>query len=118
MDSENTDIEKLHNVILGKVKGRCIEKKHLLYHNLAGTIEVGRFNTIIVALKSFNDFNYIFPMLRQVLSEHDLKIESLNLQERCFTCSGKKIIFKVLVNEYQWIRISGLIGNFVDLRED
>ena len=29
-----------------------------------------------------------------------------------------KIIFKVLVNEYQWIRISGLIGNFVDMRED
>ena len=118
MDSENTDIEKLHNVILGKTKGRCIGKTYSLCHDLAGTIEVGRFNTIIVALKSFNDFNYIFPMLRQVLSEHDLKIESLNLQERCFTCNGKKIIFKVLVNEYQWIRISGLIGNFVDMRED
>jgi len=88
-----TDINKLHQVALGKLRGRGVGKTHLKCHDVAAMVEFDE-DMIIVLLSSYNDLNYVYPMLDEVLIEHDIHIEKLSKpQHRLYLENGSHIQF-------------------------
>ena len=67
-------------------------KTLLKCHELAGSIEVGEFNTIVVGIPYYHILNFLMPMLTCVLDEHHLKY-TYKQQDRIMLCNNKKIIF-------------------------
>jgi hypothetical protein len=93
-----TNISELHKLLewrnkVGEYKlPRGCGKTLLKCHELAGSIEVGKLNTIVVCVPYYHILNFLIPSLTRVLDEHYLKY-SYKQQDRILFCSDKKIIF-------------------------
>lgn len=105
-----TDIDELHALLewrnkIGEYKlPKGCGKTLLKCHELAGSIEVGEFNTIVVGIPYYHILNFLIPMLTRVLDEHHLKY-TYKQQDRIMLCNNKKIIF---VLEDSDIKTTGL----------
>ena len=67
-----TNIERLHDVVEGKVAHRGCGKTYAKCHEVAGLVEVG--NTHIICIISVHhDLGYILPMMFEVLDEHEIQ---------------------------------------------
>jgi len=90
-----SDIDRLHDVIQGRAHGRRCGKTYAMCHGLAGTIEVGKHDRIIVHIPTYHSFDHIFSVLLGVFDEHGLTIEKHYRQQREIICGGKSIRFLV-----------------------
>ena len=93
-----TNIDELHKLLewrnkIGEYKlPRGCGKTLLKCHELAGDIEVGDLNTIVICVPYYHVLNFILPMLKDVLNEHHLKY-TYKERDRILFCNNKKIIF-------------------------
>lgn len=93
-----TDINELHKLLEWRNKigeynlPRGCGKTLLKCHELAGSIEVGEFNTIVIGIPYYHTLNFLIPVLKGVLDEHHLKYV-YKQQDRIMLCNDKKIIF-------------------------
>lgn len=111
-----TDIDRLHDVVGGRVRGGKIGKTYARCHELAGTIETGEHDYIIVQITRYSDIQYIMPMLTTILKEHHIEIESTNEQRKEIVCNGKKIWFRVIDSREDENRLCGIRANYVPMR--
>lgn len=73
----NTNIDKLHKVLDGKLKGRRVGNTFAQCHLIAGYIELAEeldITQVICKTNFCNDIQYILPILESVLNEHGLQI--------------------------------------------
>lgn len=93
-----TDINELHKLLewrnkIGEYKlPKACGKTLLKCHELAGSIEVGELNTIIVGIPYYHVLNFLIPILEGVLNEHKLKYVYTQ-QGHILFCNDKKIVF-------------------------
>lgn len=89
-----TDIERLHQVYEGNLKGRAVGKTFLQCHEIAGQIEVGEVKNIICLLPNYQYTVFIKTMLIDVLKEHGIIIKK-HTRDTIFISGGKRILFLV-----------------------
>lgn len=98
-----TDINKLHERIELRNRiglnnlPRNSGKTFILWHELAGIIEVEDFKTIVVGLPNNFGLCFLLPMLFDVFDEHEIKYEYVKQQNRIIC--GDKIIYFILSEE-------------------
>jgi len=89
-----TDLERLHQVYNGEIKGRKVGNTFLQCHKIAGQIEVGNTNNIICIVENYDYVNKtIKPMLLDILEEHNIKITKV-LQYNIFI-NNIQVLFKL-----------------------
>lgn len=93
-----TNIKELHELLEWRNKigeynlpHQC-GKTTLRCHELAGDIEVGKLDTIVVHIPYYHVLNFLIPILKSVLDEHKLKYTYKKF-DRILLCNGKKIRF-------------------------
>lgn len=69
----STDIERLHKVVDGKEQGRGCGKTFARCHEVAGLVELGH-KYIFCITTNHKDWQYIEPMLSDVLQEYGIKL--------------------------------------------
>lgn len=69
------DVNRLHSVIPGKLKGRGCGKTFASVVELASCITLGH-ELILCRIKRQRDLNYIFDIIMQVFHEFEIKIDS------------------------------------------
>ena len=108
-----TDINRLHQVAFGQLRGRRWGKTYLQCHNIAGTIEVGDRDIIVCIVSHYSDIRYIIPMLMDILDEHDLKILKYNKCQNCLYVENKQIRF---ITDANYEKILRLDANIIFIR--
>ena len=108
----STDIDRLHDVIDGRTSGRGVGKTFAKCHDVAGLIELG-LSTVFCVITNYRDIGYILPMLDEVLTEHNMKIEKKQ-QHHIFLNNKIRITF-VSENDVGR-RLRGLEGGIVWMR--
>jgi hypothetical protein len=92
------NIEELHKLLEWRNKvgeynlPKNCGKTLLKCHELAGSIEVGKLNTMVICIPYYHALNFLIPVLKGVLDEHHLKY-TYKQQDRIILCNNKKIIF-------------------------
>jgi len=89
--NEKTDINRLHEVVMGTAHGRGVGKTTARIHQLAGYVELGESRDIFCLISTRHDISYLRPMIDRVFAEHGLEITKR--QNDCFECNGKRIRF-------------------------
>lgn len=109
-----TDIELLHKVVSGQVHGRGIGKTFAQCHNVAGAIELG-FDNVFMVITNYRDIMYIIPMLRDVLTDHGIKIDALNYKDKIMCLGGidKRTTVKFITEEDIYRKIRGIDKPFI-----
>ena len=70
----NTDLNRLHDVVSGKINGRRSGRTYAACHELAGIIEASTHDDKMVWLLPYHHrILYVVPMIKRVLSEHNIK---------------------------------------------
>lgn len=93
-----TNINELHKLLEWRNKvgeynlPRGCGKTLLRCHELAGDIEVGKLNTIVICVSYYHILNFLMPVLTGVLAEHHLKY-TYKEHDRTLFCNDKKIVF-------------------------
>jgi hypothetical protein len=68
-----TDLDRLHKVVTGELRGRGVGRTYASCQYLAGTLETCEPNSCIIwVVPRFSWMSHIRPMLDQVLREHDI----------------------------------------------
>lgn len=62
-------------------------------HEIAGALEVGGEDTVIVIVDMMKNIRYILPTLMQVLSEHGIDVMSFTKADSCLHTRDKKVWF-------------------------
>jgi len=74
----HTDLERLQAVKEGRLTGRGCGKTFARCHDVAGAIELG-FKHIYCVVTHHRDISYILPMLMNVLEDHAIPCQDINL---------------------------------------
>lgn len=69
-----TDLDRLHKVTTKEATYRGAGKTYAKCHEVAGLLEVTEVRYILCMITLQRDIDYILPMLRDVLLEHDIAI--------------------------------------------
>lgn len=105
-----TDIDRLHKVALGELQRRGCGKTYLDCHHVAAAIEVGEKD--IVCIIPYNSWkHHIFPMLLEVLDEHEIIIDYVNFELGEIRASNSKIKFYSQGNSCIDKHIPGVLGH-------
>ena len=67
-----TDIDRLHDVVLGDEVGRGCGKTYARIHELATLVELGECERIICQITMSSDIQYLKPMVQGIFSERGL----------------------------------------------
>lgn len=86
-----TDIDRLHKVALGEVKGRGCGKTFLKCHELAGLVETGFEGTMALVVPYMRYFKHIYPMMVEVFKEHSIKLRVT--RQHTLEGNGFKFVF-------------------------
>jgi len=110
-----TDLDRLHAVLEGKLVGRGVGKTYARCHVLAGLIEVGH-REVVVVLSHRNDLSYVLPMLERVFAEHGLGVERVKMDGPSMEVGGARVRF-LFCQDLQWEeKLRGLVGGIVYMR--
>jgi len=108
-----TDIDRLHDVIEGRRRGRGAGKTFAKCYDVLGWVQVGE-SYIYCMVTRYNDLTYILPILEQILEEHGFRIAKFNGVQNELSIVNSKIKFVV---EEDWEhRMRGLRGAQVLMR--
>lgn len=86
-----TDIHRLHQVVLGELRGRRVGKTFAACHEVVGDILVDSLGMVVCVVKFERDVNWIVPMLVEVMAEYGLTVSKC--RELRYMCNGKVIQF-------------------------
>lgn len=92
-----TDLERLHDLFNRRendpsyVQSRREGKTFLRCHELAGAVEVGDFETIIIYISYMTDLDYLIPMISEVFEEHKIKL--IKHKSYDFEANNKMLLF-------------------------
>ncbi len=67
-------VDRIHDVLEGRICGRGCGKTFARLHQVAGFIELGE-RLIVVQISLYEDIRYLLPMFEKVLFQHGLKID-------------------------------------------
>ena len=113
-----TDLERLHDVIEKTGEGYSlppqIGKTFLRCHELAGQVEVGEVNCIVVGMSYMSDLDYLLPIIKKVFDEHGIIMQRLARNK--FKGNNKTILF--LSVDQMEIRTRGLEYFYQPMRHE
>lgn len=112
--NEKTDIDRLHDVIQGRIYGRGVGKTTARIHELAGYVELGESRDIICLIPKRRDLHYLRPMVDRIFAEHGLQI--CGRQSDRFTCNGKRVRFCLYSDLFR--ASVGLRPDFVEMEDN
>ena len=94
MSDTNTDIDRLHSVVLGERYGRGVGRTFAACHNLAGILEMcDNGATIAWIIPRMSWMHHIKPMLETVLVEHGLLDLCKWTAPNVLQCETKRVRF-------------------------
>lgn len=88
----NTDIDRLHNVVDGTLKGQQVGKTFAKCHEVAGLVELG-FTDIYCIVREYKDIEYIMLMVYGVFLDHDLDTTFFQLSTQLYSTAEINIRF-------------------------
>ena len=77
-----TDLEQLKKTVFN-YGGRRTGRTYACCHQIPDIIASKKFNRIVWSIPNSNFSNYLIPMLRSVLQEYDLKLETKDGKHKC-----------------------------------
>ena len=113
------DIDRLHGVALGELRGRGCGKTHKLCCDVVSALQLGEKRVAIILPKP-QWVKHVRPMIKGLLKENGFEIESefyLDIRLR----NGSKIAFYSAMSSYvnkDLPMIEGFSGAIVDFREE
>ncbi len=119
MKSAPTDIERLHKVALGELRGRGVGKTYKLCCDVISALHLDE-KSIAVILPKPQWVEHVRPMLKELLQENGFEIER-EFYSDILLCNGGKIIFYSAMSSYvnkDLSLIDGYHGAIVDFREE
>lgn len=72
-----TDVDALHKVINGEVKGRGRGHTFARCHILAGNVELSNVSHIVFPVESYVDLKFLIPMIKEVFVDHEIEFEQI-----------------------------------------
>lgn len=115
VEEYKTDVDKLHSLINDLeehpegIFWRRVGKSTLQIHELAGEIQVGEHDRILVKTKFCYDLSWILPMLEAIFSEQGIEIIRFNKQQSTMDImyEGKLTKLHFISSEDYYIRSRG-----------
>lgn len=108
-----TDVNRLHDLIINEHSHRGCGKTFLLCHSLCGEIEVGDAEEIICLGSTQNQLDFIRDMFEHIADEHKLNITDRR-KDRMYI-NGKILMF---ITHDRWNKVAKYGMNDVAIYED